>query len=188
MTPSGLVRARRAANASALAAFGASATSECGGETYRTVREGKAKGAVIFTIGYEGRTGEELIAGLRDAGVRYLADIRQKPVSRKPDFRAGALCALCEDARIEYGAWPELGSTEDQRDRLNDTGDLGHFHRVFRRHAERNMIAAIERLARIARTKPVALLCYERAHDECHRSVIADLIADRLDGAVTAIL
>lgn len=187
MPPSGLIRDRRAANAKALGAFGAAPTA---GGAYRVIREAGAGGAAIaiFTIGYEGRTGEDLIAALRDAGVRHLADIRQKPVSRKPDFRAPALRALCEVAGIEYGAWPELGSTEDQRDRLNETGDLERFHRVFRRHAERSLGAAIERLAGVARTKSVALLCYERAHDECHRSVIADLLAERFDGGVTAIV
>jgi uncharacterized protein (DUF488 family) len=181
---SGRAGNRRESNAKALAAFGIVASGAS--HIYKVVREGGS--VTVFTVGYEGRTGEDLIAILRDAGIEHLADIRDKPVSRKPDFRAKALMALCEDAGIEYGAWPDLGSTEGQRDRLQTTGDIDHFHKTFRAYAKRYLDEPVEKLARLAKRKSVALLCYERAHDDCHRSTIADLLADRLKAGVTAIL
>lgn len=177
---------RRAANAKALSAFGVATAAGEGSGLYRTVREGGL--VTIFTIGYERRDGEGLIAALLDAGVEHLADIREKPLSRKPDFRAASLRARCEEAGIEYGAWPELGSTGQQRERLNDSGDLAAFHKSFRRHAEKHFDEPLNRLAKVAKKRAVALLCYERSHDECHRSVVAELLADRLKGGVTAIL
>lgn len=145
-------------------------------------------GTTLFTVGYEKRSGEELIAILKDVGVEHLADVRDKPVSRKPDFRASALKAMCEDAGIEYGAWTDLGSTEQQRERLHETGDLEAFHRVFRKYAEKHLDEPLSRLAKVVKKKSVVLLCYERAHEECHRSVVADLVADRAKSAITAIL
>jgi uncharacterized protein (DUF488 family) len=145
------------------------------------------KKTVVFTIGYERRTGPGLIRALRRAGVRHLADVRRKPVSRRAEFRAGRLQKLCDKAGIEYGAWSELGATDAQRARLKRTGDLEHFLRIFRRHAEQKLKAPIARLARRARRTPVALLCYERKHAECHRSVLAAVLKDRHGLGVSAI-
>jgi uncharacterized protein (DUF488 family) len=181
----GDLKDRRNANAKSLAAFGLKTATTAHG-MYRVVRDG---GPIsVFTVGYERRTGEDLIAALRDAGVEHLADIRDKPISRKPDFRASALRAFCEEEGIEYGAWMDLGSTEDQREKLHETGDLERFHRVFRTYAVKNLKEPIDRLAAVAKKNVVALLCYERAHEDCHRSVIADLLADKLKAGITAIL
>ena len=184
MGPSGQLSLRRADNAAGIAAFGVS-VSDHGVGRYRVIREG---GRVsVFTIGYERRDGDELFSMLRDAGVDHLADIRDRPMSRKPDFRAKALRARCDDAGIEYGAWTDLGSTEAQRERLHETGDLQHFHKVFRAYARRSLGESLDRLAGVAKRKKIALLCYERVHEECHRSVVADLVADRLNAGITAI-
>lgn len=180
------ILARRERNARGLAAFGLSPQVQSSSSMFREIRRGSR--ITIMTIGYERRSGEDLIASLRDAGVDYLADIRDKPFSRRPDFRASSLQARCEDAGIEYGPWPTLGSTESQRDELHATGDLAKFHRVFRTYAVKSLQEPIDQLADLATKRQVALFCYERAHDECHRSVIADLIADRLNAGITAIL
>lgn len=177
---------RDAANRKALAAFGVQANGAGSGGVYRTIRHGDT--TTVFTIGYEKRTGEELIAMLRDAGVQHLADIRDKPVSRKPDFRESALREFCAEAKIEYGAWSSLGSTEDQRERLHATGDLKKFHGEFRKHAQRALQDPLDQLAKVVQSKSVALLCYERSHDDCHRSTVADLLAERLNATVVAIV
>ena len=142
----------------------------------------------IFTIGYEQRTGKDLIAALKKAGVEHLADIRKKPISRKADFRAKALRQLCEKAGIEYGPWPYLGATEEMRERVKATGDFAAFHKEFRAYAKKCLKEPIKRLAAVAEGKVVALLCYERAHEECHRRTIAALVADELDAGIVAIL
>ncbi len=188
MSISGQINKRRANNAKALAVFGLAASSADSHSMYKVIRESRRRSATVFTIGYERRTGEDLIASLRDAGIEHLADIRDKPMSRKADFRAASLMARCEQAGIEYGAWTDLGSTKRQRDRLRETGDLQYFHKLFRAYANRSLGESIDRLARVARQQSVALMCYERAHEECHRSTIATLVADRLNAGITAIL
>jgi uncharacterized protein (DUF488 family) len=124
---------------------------------------------------------------LVDFGVEHLADIREKPFSRNPDFRAKALAGFCAEAGIEYGAWPRLGSTEGQRLHLETSGDLAWFMGTFRHYATTSLDAELAQLAAVASRKSVALLCYERCHDECHRSIIADLVAEQLDATITAI-
>jgi uncharacterized protein (DUF488 family) len=40
----------------------------------------------IFTIGYQQATQPAVLAALREAGVEVLADVRARPLSRKPGF------------------------------------------------------------------------------------------------------
>lgn len=176
---------RRARNARGLAAFGVPALPTEDLVGFRCVRDGE--GSPLFTIGYERRSGEELVSVLRRARVACLVDVRDKPVSRKADFRAEALRASCEAARIRYDTWPELGSTPAQRDHLRETGDIDGFRRRFRRYVRTHRAEALQRLGNLAKKTTVALLCYERVHEECHRSVLADLIADQTQATVVAL-
>ena len=179
---------RRSRNAAAIErAFGIAVAEPLAphrGGHYRTIREGGA--VTIFTIGYEKRDGESLISLLKDAGIEMLADIREKPISRVPDFRAAALRGFCENAGIEYRSWPELGSTEKLRENLKATGDFKRFESGFRRHVQQHGKISLANLANEAKEKSTALLCYERLHEECHRSTVAELLADILDAGIVA--
>ncbi len=183
MALSGDVARRRAGNVRALAAFGVKLTGT--GRSTRTIRKGGK--ATIYTVGYEGRDADELIGLLLDHGITAVADVRERPTSRRADFRAPALQALCEDAGIEYQPWATLGSTLQQREDLYSSGDFTAFERRFRAHAKRTMQESLARLAGSVRRKVTALLCYERCHDDCHRSVIAELLAAEIDATVIAL-
>lgn len=177
---------RRTANARSLAAFGVRDCGELTGTRSQSVREGK--GQPVLTVGYERRSGTELIDLLLGAGVAVLVDVREKAISRKPDFRANALLRLCQGVGIEYIQMPELGSSASDREELRETGDIHAFLCRFRVHAKTHLDVPLSRLAGIAQKRRVALLCYERSHDDCHRSVIADMLADRLNAGITAIV
>jgi uncharacterized protein (DUF488 family) len=178
------IEQRKAANAKKLAAFGIAAAVTNGG-LVKVIRRGTA--VTLYTVGYERRDPDDLISALRDQSVRAIADIRERPTSRKVEFRAPALRALCDDAGIEYQAWPMLGSTAEQREQLHASGNFENFADQFRRHALQTMTANLARLAESSRRIPTALLCYERLHEDCHRSVIAELVADQLNATVIAI-
>lgn len=176
---------RRAGNAKALTAFGINDIEPWGGHTYRRVREGN--GTTIYTVGYERRSGEELIGILRDFHVALLLDVRDNPISRKADFRASTLRTLCKNAGIVYESWTELGSTPAQRQKLRETRDYDDFRRRFRKFVRRHRGKPLERLANLVKSEKTALLCYERLHDECHRSVLADLVSDKVGATIVAI-
>ena len=181
-------RKRREANVEAIQkAFGVAVADPTSNQStrYRTIRTGSK--VTIFTVGYEKRSGEELMSLLRDAGAEVLADVREKPMSRLPDFRAASLRQLCQEAGIEYEGWAQLGSTEDQRDHLKKTGDFALFASHFRRHVEKSRQDDLDKLTKKAQKKTVALLCYERDHEDCHRSIVADIVADRLKASIVAI-
>lgn len=156
------------------------------GDRQRIAREGN--GVRIFTIGYEQRSGEECIASLLEAGVNTLVDVRERPFSRKPDFRKTAIEERCRAAGLGYQSWPRLGSTAHQRRQLWETRDFRTFARRYRDFARRRRAAELDELADLATKTTIALICYERAHEDCHRSIVADLLADRLHATVIAIL
>lgn len=131
----------------------------------------------LFTIGYGGRTPDDLIHKLTAAGVRTIADVRLRPdrasmgiyvKAKTPDKGIERLFA---SAGIDYRSLPELGNVfmefEDWRERyaalLQCAGHL--------------LIGRLEVLE-----PPVCLLCAERRVADCHRLQIAQLLA--LRGAV----
>ncbi len=176
---------RRRTNAKAFAALGNSETLDQGNHSRRVVCAGN--GTTIFTVGYEKRSGADLISELLDLGVDTLVDIREKPTSRKPDFRKRALEDFCQDGGLWYRGLPELGSTEKQRKALRESGDMRSFRKSFLAYARRNLATPLDELATLVSNHTVALLCYERLHEDCHRSIVADLVATQLDGTVVAI-
>ncbi len=150
----------------------------------RTIREGA--GPRLYTIGYEKRSGAGLIAALRAARVDTLADVRAKPKSRRPEFNAGPLRALCEAASIAYEPFPTLGATERQME-IHAEGDIPAFRRLYRARIRRSCNAEVARLADMAKHRTIALLCYEREHEICHRGVLAEVVGARIDARVEAI-
>lgn len=178
------IEERRAANAKKLAGFGVSNLQTTSG-SIKVIRKGMS--IAVFTVGYERRDGDGLMSVLRDQGVRAVADVRERPVSRKPEFRAASLRELCEATDIEYQPWPTLGSTAEQREELQASGDFRRFANRFRGHAMATMGHDLARLAESVKRIPTALLCYERLHEDCHRSVIADLVAAELNATIIAI-
>ena len=68
------------------------------------------KQADFFTVGYEGRSTEDLIATLRDAGIRLLLDIRHSAVSMyRPELSKRNFCELLAREGFEYLHVPQWG-------------------------------------------------------------------------------
>jgi uncharacterized protein (DUF488 family) len=136
----------------------------------------------VLTIGYEGASLTEFLATLKAAGVQLLLDIRELPISRRKGFSKSALSAALTDAGIKYSHEHALGSPREIRYRLREDGDLARFFSDFREYlaTQRTLLDTLARTA----TGAVALLCYERNHAECHRSVVADALARRARSTV----
>ena len=172
-------------NKASLAAFGVDAEKPAASGRFRTIREGK--GPTVYTVGYERRTGGELIDLLLDAGVEVLVDVRERAMSRRVDFRGAALRSRCEAAGIDYVAMPGLGSTETLRDELKASGDIDAFRSAFREYSKSHQGEELRQLAGLTIERAAALICYERDHEDCHRAVIAELVADKLDSTIVAL-
>jgi hypothetical protein len=84
----------------------------------------------LVSIGYEGRTADELIATLVDARVTMLVDVRPTPRSRKPGLSRRRLQASLEAVGIEYRHVSALGNPKENREHFR-TGDLDRGRSVF---------------------------------------------------------
>jgi uncharacterized protein (DUF488 family) len=133
----------------------------------------------IFTIGYEKVTQAALVDTLREAGVEVLADIRYLPLSRRPGFSKNSLKAGVEELGIAYRHFRHLGTPAEGRAAAR-RGDHPELSRIYAGQLELpEALAQMAELRAMAEDKRVALLCYERAAAECHRSLLFDaLFAD----------
>ncbi len=136
--------------------------------------EGRSSdGADFYTIGYEGRSTDDLIAALTGAGVRTLIDVRYTPLSMyRPELSKTNFRKLIETAGMTYLHCQELGVPKDIRAKAIDTGtrdtiwdwydsNVVHEHFNFNLHWFLNL------------EHPAALMCVEYDPEECHRHRIA---------------
>ena len=127
----------------------------------------------IWTIGYEQASVPGVMAALRRAGVEVLADVRALPLSRRPGFSKTALAANAHEAGIEYAHFKALGTPADGRAAAR-RNDLATLERIYEGQLELpEAIAAGAKLANLAATRKVALLCYEREAHGCHRTLLS---------------
>ncbi|MDQ1711279.1 MAG: hypothetical protein QOE45_729 [Frankiaceae bacterium] len=131
----------------------------------------------LFGVGYEGRDLDELVALLRANHVTVLLDVRLNAVSRKPGFSKQRLRAALEGAGIQYRHARALGNPKDNREPFH-TGDTARGARTFRALlASDEAGLELGQLAELLASERVAVFCFERDHDRCHRQVIFDAIA-----------
>lgn len=133
----------------------------------------------LFTIGYEGRTPDDLIASLLEAGVTRVVDVRELPLSRKRGFSKSPLSAALADAGIAYEHVRALGNPKKYRERYK-AGDTEGGASDYRRHLHNGSYPALIELADSLNGEKTCLLCFEEQHEVCHRAVIVGAVAERL--------
>lgn len=128
----------------------------------------------IWTIGYEQATVASVIDALKEAGVEVLADVRALPLSRRPGFSKTALAGSAQEAGIAYRHFKPLGTPKDGREAAR-RHDHPALERIYAGQLELpEALAAAAELRSLAAEKRVALLCYERAAHECHRTLLRE--------------
>jgi uncharacterized protein (DUF488 family) len=142
----------------------------------REAREGTGGG--ILSVGYEGRTVEQLVASLVERGVTTVADVRLTPVSRKPGFSRIKLAGALMEAGISYRHLRALGNPKDNRTPFRG-GRIAEGRAAFRRLLDKDPAPQeLGELFSLAMHETVAVLCFERDDLRCHRKVICDIAAD----------
>lgn len=133
------------------------------------------KTRAVSTIGYEGRTLESYLNELLRAGVTLLCDVRRNPISRKYGFSKGTLAKGCEGVGIRYEHLPELGIASEQRRSLETQADYDALFVEYERESLPKQGAALAKIRGwIQSGNRVALTCYERLPEQCHRHCVAE--------------
>jgi uncharacterized protein (DUF488 family) len=135
----------------------------------------EATGRALFTIGYEGDSVDGYLERLVRHGVKLLCDVRRNPLSRKTGFSKGQLASYCEKVGIEYRHLPELGIPGHRRRELNTMADYSALFAEYRSEDLPQARPAIEELGNLLAThQRIALTCFEKEHQCCHRHCVAD--------------
>ena len=131
----------------------------------------------LLTIGYQGCTIGGVLHTLKQARVALLIDVRAVAASRKPGFSKRQLASGLDERGIGYLHLQRLGTPKAGRDAVR----AGHPERmipIFNTHmgtAEAEL--ALAQATGMARERRCCLLCFERDHLHCHRSLVAERIA-----------
>ncbi|MGU3654092.1 DUF488 domain-containing protein [Mycolicibacterium sp. A43C] len=140
-----------------------------------------ASGTVV-SIGYEGRTVDDLVAQLLQQEVQVLVDVRLTPLSRKPGLSKTKLSEALAAVGIRYVHHRALGNPKDNRAgfRAGEPQSHARYRDVL------DSTAATEALAHVCELLDggvVALLCFEHDHSECHRDIVVRRLMQARPGA-----
>lgn len=129
--------------------------------------------ANLYTIGYQGISPSEFLFRLKKNNVSLVADVRNLPLSRKKGFSKNQLLDFLNSQEIEYRNFNTLGIDKKLRNYLKETGDYKHFFQaaqdsIFKEKEELEELKNI-----LEKGKNVALLCFEKDPELCHRKIVA---------------
>jgi uncharacterized protein (DUF488 family) len=147
----------------------------------------------VATIGVYGFDRDGFLSALRTAGVRSLFDVRQRRGVRGPEYawaNSRRLQAALAEAGIAYEHHRELAPTTELRQlqyREDDRLGVGKRSRselaceYVRRYREEILDQADLRpiAESLSEDGATALLCVELDPEACHRSLIAERLAER---------
>lgn len=127
------------------------------------------QGADFYTIGYEGRKIDQLLALLQDAEIRTLIDIRYSPISMyRPEISKKNISKSVEAIGIHYLHKPEWGVPKDIRAKAIDSGTRDVIWEWYDKFViEQFFLKNLHWFLNIEH--PVVLMCYEADPTECHR-------------------
>jgi uncharacterized protein (DUF488 family) len=133
----------------------------------------------LSTIGYEGKTLDEMLGELKQAGVEIVLDVRAVAASRRPGFSKTALSNALREQGIDYLHLRPLGTPAAGREAARK-GRIAEMRDIYAGQLETPEAAlAMEQALAEAGERHAALLCYEKEAPDCHRSMLAERMVGR---------
>jgi len=132
----------------------------------------RGRSVKVYTIGYGGRTPQELIGLLEGHGIRTVADVRLKPRGYMALFTRAkspekGIEGLLSRAGIAYSWMQELGNP------YLEAADWRTRYSEYLRSRDMAWVGRIE-----AMISPICLMCAEKSALKCHRMIIADYLVE----------
>ena len=109
--------------------------------------------------------------------IAVVVDTRWSAWSRNDGFCQAPLRRALVSRGMVYRHRPELGTSPELRHRLEADGDWAAFVAAYSA-ALTTQEALLRSVAAYAQTHQVCLLCMEHEPEHCHRSVLAERLAD----------
>jgi transcriptional regulator with XRE-family HTH domain len=131
----------------------------------------------VIGLGYEGLDQAGLISHLQQQRVDVVVDVRLTPLSRKKGLSKTALREGLGAASIDYVHLAGLGNPKDNRAGYSDPENQ-QVRDTFRTLLQREQsVQQLEQLRQMARERTVALLCFEKDEQVCHRQQVLAALA-----------
>lgn len=129
----------------------------------------------FYTIGYEGITFENYLNKLIANDINILCDVRKNPYSMKFGFSKNMLKHALEQIGIKYIHLSELGIESEDRQELNSIEDYQKLFKEYQTTTIQTEAAqkALQYINNISKHTKIALTCFEKDIEYCHRGVIA---------------
>ncbi|PKN69462.1 MAG: hypothetical protein CVU54_10590 [Deltaproteobacteria bacterium HGW-Deltaproteobacteria-12] len=132
----------------------------------------------LFTIGYEGTTIEAYINKLIQNDIRLLCDVRNNPLSRKYGFSKTMLAKVLQELNIAYVHIPALGIVSEKRKNLKEQTDYKALFDEYNKALPKKKVYIDKVFALLRDQKRIALTCFEKDPDFCHRHVLSQFMKD----------
>lgn len=133
----------------------------------------------LFTIGYEGKSIDAYLSTLVQNNIKLLCDVRKNPISMKYGFSKNQLKQYCAKLNIVYEHIPELGITSQNRQNLKEKQDYQNLFKVYQVELPTNQTGIEKVLYLLDRHKRIALTCFEKAHQDCHRHCVSNYLQEK---------
>jgi len=142
-----------------------------------------ATGTALFTLGYERDSIDGYLNRLIQNNVKLLCDVRKNPLSRKTGFSKRSLASFCERVDVDYIHMPELGIPGHRRRELNSQADYDALFEEYEREDLPLAADAIQKLGELLmKYNRIALTCFEKEPESCHRHCVAEEMQRVLPG------
>lgn len=135
----------------------------------------------VYSIGHSTCSSAELISLLAGAGIELLADVRRYPASRRhPQFSRVTLEDELPRRKIAYAWFEALGGRRSARKDSHNTAWRTTSFRGYADYMETEAFeTAVGQLLQHISRQRTAIMCAERAWQQCHRGLIADFLKAR---------
>ena len=144
-----------------------------------TTGMGISRSPQLVSVGYEGREVDDLVSHLLRESVDVLVDVRLTPISRKPGLSKRRLTEALASVGVSYVHFRELGNPKENREGFR-AGDQLAFQKYRDLLQEDGAKRALTHVSELLDNEVVALLCFEREHEQCHRGLVAEALVQQV--------
>lgn len=127
----------------------------------------------VYTIGYAGKTMEQILTIMEKNNIEQLIDVRNNAFSMKNGFSKKPLLESIEKNGYRYLHMPLLGAPKNIRVEIKENGNRELFFKLYRNWLQKNNHEFRELISVITATSSV-LMCVEGDYRDCHRKVLAE--------------
>jgi len=141
----------------------------------------------LYTIGYEGLSIDSFVQHLIGNNITCLVDVRKIAFSMRREFCKTNLLNALQEAGITYIRMAEVGIPSKKRKELLPLGEKDELFAWYKENILPQCPSYASHIADLVSKENIALMCYEKDPNDCHRSLFATYCKEQ-QPAISAII